>query len=88
MKKYGFTFEKDALKQLKKLDKQVASRIKDWLEKNVRNTSLPRKQGKPLKGNLGNFWSYRIGDYRVIVDIKDEILVVVAVRIAHRKEVY
>ena len=52
------------------------------------NTDNPRRQGKALTGNLKGLWRYRIGDYRLIVDIMDEELVIIAVDIGHRREVY
>ena len=48
----------------------------------------PRQLGKPLKGQHSELWRYRVGDYRVVCDLRDEVLVVLVVRIGHRKEVY
>ncbi|MGI6252553.1 MAG: type II toxin-antitoxin system RelE family toxin [Aminivibrio sp.] len=62
-------------------------RIFDHMEKVFESDSV-RSTGKGLKGNLGNLWRYRVGDYRVICSINDEILLVLVVKIGHRREVY
>lgn len=48
----------------------------------------PRHLGKPLSGNLREFWRYRVGDYRLICKIQDDHLLILVVRIAHRSQVY
>ena len=48
----------------------------------------PRQLGKPLKGELGEFWRYRVGDYRILCEIRDDELVILAATIGHRREVY
>lgn len=49
----------------------------------------PRQRGQALKGSaLGDFWRYRIGDYRVICDIRDDVLVVLVLDVGHRRDVY
>lgn len=81
-------YSKQALKTLKKLDKQAARRIVDYLSHRVAPLDDPRSLGKPLKGELGEFWRYRIGDYRVLCEIKDGQLMILAATIGHRKHVY
>lgn len=76
-----------ALKQLKKLDKQVSSRILDYMDE-VAKLENPRERGKMLVGNLIGFWRYRVGDYRVLCKIKDNELVITVVDVGHRREVY
>lgn len=85
---YSLQFTNNAKKQLKKMDKYTARLIVNWMLKNIQNTTNPRMYGKALKGNLSDYWRYRVGDYRVITEIKDDALVVVAVEIGHRKEIY
>jgi mRNA interferase RelE/StbE len=75
-------------KQLKKLDKQEAKRILDYLEFEVLPKEKPRDLGKPLTGSLKGLWRYRVGDHRVVCEIHDEILVVIVVMLGHRREVY
>ncbi len=81
-------FTRTAEKQLKKLDRQWQLAILDYLEQDVAAVSDPRSKGKPLKGELRQFWRYRVGEYRVICDIQDRDLVIVAIIIGHRKSVY
>lgn len=80
-------FSKEADKALRKLDRHVSARILDELEE-VSRLDDPRSRGKALVGNLAGLWRYRAGDYRVICDIEDEVLVVLVVGVAHRSSVY
>jgi mRNA interferase RelE/StbE len=59
-----------------------------YLEQRVIASGNPRRLGKLLRGDKGEFWSYRIGDYRIIAMIEDKRLVVVVVSVGHRREVY
>ena len=81
-------FSSNALKQLRKLDKSIANRILKFLSGRVEKLDDPRKIGERLQGPLGDFWKYRVGDYRVICSLQDDKLVVWIVRIGHRSEVY
>lgn len=85
---YHVVFAKTAIKSFKKLDKSVLFYIKNWIEKNLEGCENPRIHGKALKGNLANLWRYRIGDYRLICDIRDNDCVILAVAIGHRRDVY
>lgn len=76
-----------AVKTLRKLDKQVARRIKNELDE-IAQLDDPRSRGKALVGNLAGLWRYRVGDYRVVCDIEDGVLVILVVDVAHRREVY
>ena len=77
-----------AERQLRKLDRAVQKRILDWLDDRIEGCKNPRHFGEPLKGDRAGFWRYRIGDYRVLCDIKDSKLVVLALTIGHRRQVY
>mgnify|MGYP001271528397 CR=1 FL=1 len=77
-----------AVKELEKLDRAAARRIVDYMDKRVAKLEDPRSLGKALTGTLGAFWRYRVGDYRVICDIKDSEVIVLVVRIGHRSDVY
>lgn len=70
------------------MDRQSAKRILDFLENRIATQEDPRVSGKPLKGDLGIFWRYRVGDYRVLCEIQDGQLVILAALIGHRKEIY
>jgi len=78
-----------AVKALRRLDAQAVRRILRFLDESVAGASDPRATGKPLKGSvLGDLWRYRVGDYRVVVDIRDRTLTVLVVRVGHRGDIY
>ena len=79
--------DKDVQRAMRKLDGQVAKRITAKLRE-VSQLEDPRSTGKALTGNLAGLWRYRVGDYRIICDIEDEVLVVLVVDVAHRSGVY
>lgn len=79
--------DKDVQREMKKLDKQVAKRITAELRE-VSQLDDPRSMGKGLTGNLAGLWRYRVGDYRIICDIEDGVLLILVVNVAHRREVY
>ncbi|MEI6457902.1 MAG: type II toxin-antitoxin system RelE/ParE family toxin [Pseudomonadota bacterium] len=82
-------FDQAAKKELLKLDLQVARRILDFLHKRLLHVQDPRSLGEALRGcRLGNLWKYRVGDYRVIANIEDNVLCILVVRIGNRREVY
>lgn len=85
---YRLILSSHCVKQLKKLDKRTAGRILDWLDVNVDNSDNPKLHGKALSHDLKGLWRYRVGNYRVICKIENNELVVLAVKIAHRKEIY
>jgi len=78
----------EAEKQLKKIDHSEAKRIKDYLRNKVEQLDDPRQLGSPLTGTLSNLWRYRVGDYRLICELQDDILTVLVVKIGHRKAIY
>lgn len=80
-------FDKKASKELKALDKTAKKQIDKFLLKLMKSRN-PRQFGESLKGTLGSFWRYRVGDYRLICDIADQVLTVLIIRVQHRKEVY
>lgn len=77
----------EAEKQLAKLDKYIQKRIKKYMDE-VAKLEDPRSRGKGLLSNLSGLWRYRVGDFRIICQIKDAQLVVTVVRIGDRKEIY
>ena len=72
-------------KSFKKLDTFVRKQIKSYLN---RVTDNPRAKGKALVANRTGQWRYRIGAYRVIVNIKDNELVILALEVGHRRDIY
>lgn len=85
---YTVRYTTKAEKQLKKLDKSVQRLILNWIGKNLEGCENPRAKGKGLVENHSGEWRYRIGDYRLICDIQDNQLTIVAVSIGHRSEIY
>lgn len=85
---WRFEMTKEADRALGHLDKPIKKRIISYFEDRVLKSGNPRQFGKPLNGHLKSLWSYRIGTYRVIADIQDERLVILAINIEHRREVY
>ena len=81
-------YTETALQQLRRLDRQNARRILDFMDQRVAGRDDPRQLGKALTGPLGGFWRYRVGDCCVVCDIQGEILRVLVVRLGNRKDVY
>ena len=75
-------------KSFKKLDKQTQKIIKAWIEKNLIGCENPRLHGKWLTANKSVQWRYRVGDYRILAEIRDNELVLVLVEAGHRSRIY
>lgn len=85
---YNVEFTQRALKELKKIDRQIAALILGWVRKNLENCENPRLHGKALTANRTGEWRYRVGDYRLIAKIDDEKIVILVLNIGHRREIY
>lgn len=85
---YRVQYSKTALKQLKKMDRFDARLITSWIGKHLEGCEDPRVHGKGLTANRSGEWRYRVGDYRILCTIKDDILVVEVFSIGHRSNVY
>jgi mRNA interferase RelE/StbE len=82
-------FVRSAEKEIAALDREAAKRIIRFLKTRVAKAEHPRMLGEALRGpELGRFWKYRVGAYRVIARIDDGALTVLVVRIGHRRQVY
>ena len=77
-----------ALNQLRKLDHGVARRVVRSVERHVNGIEGPRSSGSALSGPLGGLWRYRVGDYRVICEIRDATIQVLVLRLGHRRDIY
>lgn len=77
-----------AKKELARLDRQAAGRITAFLRERVANAANPRNMGKALTGPLGKLWRYRVGDYRILCEIQDDVLHVLVIKIGNRSDVY
>ena len=81
-------FDDAAARELRKLDRQTQQEILRYLRERIATEEDPHRFGKPLARELAGLWRYRIRDYRVICSIEDDRVVVLILRVAHRKDVY
>jgi mRNA interferase RelE/StbE len=84
---FSVEYTETALRQLRKLDRQVARRIVDYLDE-AAALDDPRSRGKGLVGDRAGIWRYRVGDYRVLCELLDDELVILALEVGHRGKVY
>ena len=75
-------------KAFKKLDRQTQRIIKTWIDKNLMGCENPRIHGKGLTANRSGQWRYRVGDYRILADIRDDEIVLVLIDVGHRSRIY
>ena len=77
-----------AEKQIRKLARPAQKAIQRFLRDRLLPAGNPRQWGKPLHGDKRSLWRYRVGDYRLICDIRDELVVVLVLTVGHRKHMY
>ena len=75
-------------RQLAKLDRQWQAAILDYLEDEIAPLEDPRGRGKPLVGDRKGLWRYRVGDYRILCELRDSELLVLVIAIGHRRKIY
>ena len=86
---FEIEFDPDAVKDLKRLNKPVQQRLISFLKERVAPLENPRQLGEALTGaTLGNYWKYRVGDWRIVCDIQDKRIVVRVLRAGNRRDVY
>jgi mRNA interferase RelE/StbE len=86
---FEIAFDPEAVKDLKRLDRPVQKRLIEFLKNRVAPLDNPRTIGEALAGaKLGAYWKYRVGDWRIICDIQDHLIVVRVLRIGNRREIY
>lgn len=81
-------FTPDADKLLGKLDPQARKKISRYLREKIAPLENPRSRGEGMSANYAGYWRYRVEDYRIICEIKDEKLVVLVVKLGHRRDIY
>jgi len=86
--KYTVIYSSKAEKWLAKANKSLSKMIYAWVDKNLEDTEKPRQRGKALAGELSGLWRYRIGDYRIICEIRDTELVILVIEAGHRSKIY
>jgi len=84
---WTLNFSAKAAKLFDKLDKQIQRQLAAEIDK-ILALDDPRKLGKALTGELSGLWRYRAGDYRIVCEIQDNVLMILVVRVAHRKDIY
>jgi len=85
---WDYRITERAIKQLRKLGPQASQRVIAFLDERIQDCEDPRQFGKALRGDIGEFWRYRVGDYRALCQIDDGELVVLVVKVGHRSDVY
>ncbi len=85
---WSYSFAEQARKDFLRLDRQVQKQILRYFDTRLAGTSNPRRFGKALRGDLVGVWRYRVGDYRILCQIKDRQLLILIVAVGHRKSVY
>ncbi len=88
MSAWRVEFDRDAARELRKLGEPARRTILRYLRERIATADDPRRFGKPLTGEFAGLWRYRIGNYRLIVTFKEDRLIVLVLRVAHRREVY
>ena len=81
-------FDDRARRELRKLDAATQQTILRYLRERIASAENPRQYGKPLRMNLAGLWRYRVGNYRLICRIEENRLVVLVLKVGHRREVY
>ena len=81
-------FDRDAARDLRKLDVQAQRDILRYLRERIATENDPRRFGHALTGDLKGLWRYRVGDYRIVASIEDDRFIVLVVTVGHRREVY
>jgi len=88
---YKVEYSEGALSFLEKLGKKNpkdARRIYEWIDNNLNNCEEPRRTGKALTGQFKGSWRYRLGNFRILSEIRDDVLVIFVIEIGSRKRVY
>lgn len=85
-KTFKVEFTKSSFKELKKLDKKLSSLILRAIKEKL--VVDPLLYGKPLRRSLRRLYRLRVGDYRVIYNVEKSEVLVLVVKVGHRKEIY
>jgi mRNA interferase RelE/StbE len=87
-KAWAVEFDDRARRELRKLDPKIQQAILSYLRSRIAVADDPRRFGKPLRRNLAGLWRYRVEDYRLICRIEETRVVVLVLKVGHRREVY
>ena len=81
-------FDDAAVKELRKLDRQAQKDILKYFRQRIATNEDPRRFGKSLSREFAGMWRYRVRNYRMICQIENEHLIVLVLRVGHRKDIY
>jgi len=85
---YKIEYTEEVKKKIKKMDRSVIALILCYIDKNLKGIKDPRTLGKSLVGNHQGKWRYRVGDYRILCQIEDEVVTILVIAVGHRKDIY
>jgi mRNA interferase RelE/StbE len=85
---WTYSFDERAFKELRKLGTQAQRDIISYLDERISSEADPRRFGKGLKADLAGLWRYRVGDCRILCQIRDRELLVLVVAVGHRRDIY
>ena len=88
MRKYNVELSDRFKREFRKLDKYTQKIIRAWIDRNLVDCENPGAHGKGLTANRSGQWRYRVGDYRLICSIEDDRLVILALSVGHRSDIY
>ena len=88
MKVWRVTIDPVAARELRKLTSSDRARIMRFLRERIATPEDPRRTGHALTGPFKGLWSYRVGDFRIIASIQDEIVTVLVLRVGNRRDIY
>ena len=86
--RYHVAFSDQARKTLRKMDKHEAMLVLGWIRKHLEDCADPRQHGKPLVATHRGKWHYRVGEYRILANIMDDVVLILVVAIGHRRDIY
>lgn len=86
--RYKVAYTKTAVKQFRKMDRTIAAFIMSFIEEKLVECKDPRAYGKALQGSMSEIWRYRVGDYRILAKIEDQLLIITVIEVGHRKSIY
>ncbi len=81
-------FDPAAARELRKLGHEARSAVQKYLRERIATVEDPRRLGHALLGDLKGLWRYRVGDYRIVVDIREKEILVMVITVGHRRNVY
>lgn len=85
---WTISYSDQAAKALQKIDRQDRELIMTYMRERIGGQVNPRAFGSALSANLAGYWRYRIGKYRILCELADEVVTVYVLKVEHRRSVY